>query len=99
PSPPAPTPPPPPPPLSPSPDPIRPANSRRPASSQRVDIAPVSFLCSFITQEYSVSSHHNQRPPIARANVSSAASPSTDNRCASGSSPRSVHACGSVIDP
>jgi hypothetical protein len=47
----------------------------------------------------SASSHHDQRPSIARTSVSSAASPSADNRCASGGSPRSVHACSSVIDP
>jgi len=44
-------------------------------------------------------SHGNQRLSIQRTSASRAASPSADNRFAFTASPRSVHACGSVIDP
>ena len=56
-----------------------------------------SFFCSFITKEYAVARHDDQRPCSARVAAPSAASPSAGSRPVPGGSPRSVHACGSVI--
>src|SRR5216684_144126 len=83
--------------------PSRAARARRRDSSRRVGMParPVSFLffCSFITKEYAAARHDNQRPCTARVAAPSAASPSADSRPGPGGSPRSVHACGSVIWP
>src|SRR6266545_2873314 len=83
--------------------PSRAARARRRDSSRRVGmparLVPVSFFCSFITKEYVAARHDNQRPCSARVAATSAASPSADSRPGPGGSPRSVHACGSVICP
>src|SRR5216684_312232 len=83
--------------------PSRAARARRRDSSRRVGMParPVSFLffCSFITKEYAAARHDDQRPCTARVAAPSAASPSADSRPGPGGSPRSVHACGSVIWP
>src|SRR6266702_1419739 len=83
--------------------PSRAARVRRRDSSRRVGMPARSisflFFCSFITKEYVAARHDNQRPCSARVAVPSAASPSAGSRCASGSSPRSVHDSGSVICP
>src|SRR6266852_4650690 len=85
--------------------PSRVARARRRDSSRRVGMparpVPVSFsfFCSFITKEYVAARHDSQRPCTARVSAPSAASPSSDSRPGPGGSPRSVHACGSVIWP
>src|SRR5216684_4742447 len=83
--------------------PSRAARARRRDSSRRVGVPArlVSFLffCSLITKEYVAARHDNQRPCSARVVAPSAASPSADSRRASGGSPRSVHASGSVTCP
>ncbi len=86
-----------------SPPPSRAASARRRDSSRRVGRparpASSSFFCSFITKEYAAARHDDQRPCSARVAAPSAASPSADSRPDPGGSPRSVHACGSVIWP
>jgi hypothetical protein len=83
--------------------PSRAARARRRDSSRRVGmparLVSSSFFCSLITKEYAVARHDNQRPCSARVAAPSAASPSADSRPVPGGSPRSVHACGSVICP
>ena len=78
--------------------PSRAARARRRDSSRRVGMparpALSSFFCVLITKEYAAASHDNQRPC---STCVAAASPSADSRRPSGGSPRSVHACGSVI--
>src|SRR6266567_3467312 len=83
--------------------PSRAARARRRDSSRRVGmparLIPVSFFCSLITKEYVAARHDNQRLCSARVAAPSAASPPADSRPGPGGSPRSVHACGSVICP
>src|SRR6266702_2174412 len=83
--------------------PSRAARARRRDSSRRVGMparsTSVLFFCFLITKEYVAARHDNQRPCNARVAAPSAASPPADSRPVPGGSPRSVHACGSVICP
>ena len=79
----------------------RAASRARRATSADVDMsasAPL-FLCVFTTQECDANSHDDQQPRIARVTAARSARPWTDNRCAPGGSPRSVHDSGSVTCP
>src|SRR5208283_3600900 len=83
--------------------PSRAATARRRDSSRRVVMparpASSGFFCSLITKEYAAARHDDQRPCSARVAAPSAVSPSADSRPGPAGSPRSVHACGSVICP